>query len=120
MKAVWIFNSGNDFSGNVKYMFLYISKHCPNIDAIYLCDKSETVSKIKSLGFKAYKFDSMKGKAACKEAAVYVTEQCKEKYQLDLFRKDIKILNLWHGVGLKAIERKYVRDALMEPSAASI
>ena len=37
---VWAFCSGhnsNDFRGNPKYLFIYVNKYCPDIEAYWLC-----------------------------------------------------------------------------------
>ena len=47
-----------------------------------------------------------------KEAGVYVVEMCKEVFQPEL--EGITILNLWHGVGCKSIERKVTGGFLQE------
>lgn len=47
-----------------------------------------------------------------KQAGVYVVEMCKEIFQPEL--DGITVLNLWHGVGCKSIERKVNSGFLRE------
>lgn len=46
------------------------------------------------------------------KAGVYVVEMCKEVFQPEL--DGITVLNLWHGVGCKSIERKVTDGFLQE------
>ncbi|MDO5293214.1 MAG: CDP-glycerol glycerophosphotransferase family protein [bacterium] len=102
-KYVWIFNTANIFSGNPKWLFIYINKYRKDIDPIWMCDSEETVEYVRKLGYKAYTFNSDEGKLIKKKANVYVVEQVKENIPDDL--KHVTYLNLFHGVGCKSIER---------------
>ncbi len=103
-KKIWVFNSGLNFSGNPKWLFIYINKYRPDIKAFWLCTEEDTVSYINSLGYKAFLFSSKEGLNVATAAGVYVTEQCKEIIPPEL--QDCICLNLYHGVGCKSIERK--------------
>ena len=35
-ERIWLFNSAGSFSGNVKYLFIYITKYRPDIFACYI------------------------------------------------------------------------------------
>ncbi len=103
-KNIWIYNSGNTFSGNPKWMFMYMRKEHPEIKGIWLCYDRKTCSYIRRLGYPAYLYYSSRGKQFMKKAGVYVVNQVKEVIQPEL--KGITMLNLWHGVGCKTIEQK--------------
>lgn len=107
---IWLFNSAGLFSGNVKYLFLYISQYRPDIFACYISGDQDNVDYVKGLGFRACHFTSPEGGALLKCAGVYVNEHCKEIYPDELL--GTKILNLYHGVGLKQIEKKADREFL--------
>lgn len=109
-ERVWLFNSGGSFSGNIKYLFIYINKYRPDIFACYITGDENNLEYIRSLGYRACLFKSTEGKALMALAGVYVNEDVKEHYPPELFHA--KLLNLFHGVGLKAIERKWKRDYL--------
>ena len=109
-ERIWLFNSAGTFSGNVKYLFIYITKYRPDIFACYITASESNFNYIKSLGYRVCLFKSEEGKALMERAGVYVNEQIKEAYPQELFHT--KLLNLYHGVGLKAIERKCDRDSL--------
>lgn len=108
---IWIFNSGMSFSGNPKWLFLYIIKHRPEITPYWFCYNKESMQYIRKLGYQAYLFRSSKAKEIGEKAGVYVVNQRKEVFQNYL--KGITILNLWHGVGCKTIE-KNVRSGILE------
>lgn len=107
---IWLFNSAGTFSGNVKYLFIHITRNRPDIFACYMSADESTISYIQSLGYRACLFDSPEGKNLMNRAGVYVNEQCKEGYPPELL--DTKMLNLFHGVGLKQIERKCERESV--------
>ena len=109
---IWVFNAGNNFSGNPKWLFLHILKNRPEITPYWLCYDKKLVRYMKSRGYKAALYDSRDGKIIASQAGVYVVNQMKEVFQDEL--QDIKILNLWHGVGCKSIERKLVSGILDE------
>ena len=112
---IWIFNAGSYFQGNPKWLFLYICEKRPDIKAVWLCDNEKTNLKIKKLGYKSVSFTSSAGKKIMQDAGVYVVEQFKENFHEEL--RSIKILNLWHGVGCKNIERK-IKAGFLAPRIA--
>lgn len=107
---IWLFNSAGTFSGNVKYLFLYCWFFRKDIYACYISGEQRNVDLIREMGFRAVTFTSPEGKNLQRRAGVYVNEQCKEHYPSELF--NVKLLNLFHGVGLKNIERKWDREFL--------
>lgn len=111
-KEVWIFNAGNSFSGNPKWLFEYMTRHHKEIRLIWMCYDEMTERYVKRMGYEAYKYDSAEGKNIMQIAGVYVVEMCKEIFQQEL--DGIVILNLWHGVGCKSIERKVTSGFLQE------
>ena len=103
-KKLWIFNAGNSFAGNPKWMFEYIIRHHKEIKPVWMCYNADTMNYVHKLGYEAELYRSSKGKDVMKKAGVYVVEMCKEVFQPEL--SGITVLNLWHGVGCKSIERK--------------
>lgn len=100
---LWLFNSGTTFAGNPKWLFLHVAKHRPEIDAVWISTSKETVEQVRRLGFKAVTFDSPRGRLLQQRTAVYVVDQVKAHLPEPL--KSATLLNLWHGVGVKAVER---------------
>ena len=111
-KNLWIFNAGNSFAGNPKWMFEYIIRHHKEIKPVWMCYNADTMNYVHKLGYEAELYRSSKGKDVMKKAGVYVVEMCKEVFQPEL--DGITVLNLWHGVGCKSIERKVTDGFLQE------
>ncbi len=103
-KNLWIYNAGSSFSGNPKWMFLYMMKKHPDVKGVWLTYDFATTKYIRGLGYEAYLFKSPAGKSYMKKAGVYVVNQVKEIIQPELL--GITMLNLWHGVGCKTVEQK--------------
>lgn len=114
-KNVWVFNSANTFTGNPKWLFAYVNNHCPEISAYWICDSQETVNLVQGLGYKAVQFSTPEGNAVQREAGVFVVNQVKEHIATNLV--GAVILNLWHGVGVKNIERGMSEGYLSEKIA---
>lgn len=111
-KKIWIFNAGMAFSGNPKWLFMYIVNYRKDITPYWFCYNQECVKKIRSLGYHAYLFKSSKAEKIGSVAGVYVVDQQKEVFQEYL--QGITVLNLWHGVGCKSIEKKVDAGSLNE------
>lgn len=102
-KKIWIFNAGNSFEGNPKWLFLYITKYRKDITPYWFCYDNKLKNYIRKLGYKAYLFTSKKAEQIGLLAGVYVVNQKKEIFQE--YFDGITILNLWHGVGCKTVEK---------------
>lgn len=85
-------------------MFEYIIRHHKEIKPVWMCYNADTMNYVHKLGYEAELYRSSKGKSVMAKAGVYVVEMCKEVFQPEL--TGITVLNLWHGVGCKSIERK--------------
>ena len=109
-KKIWIFNAGNVFDGNPKWLFMYIVNYRKDITPYWFCYTEETRDYIRKLGYKAFLFKSKMAEKIGSQAGIYVVNQNKEVFQPYL--KGIIVLNLWHGVGCKAIE-KNVRSGFL-------
>lgn len=107
---IWLFNSAGSFIGNVKFLFQYMYENRKDYRVYYISGDEDNVSYISSQGYPAVLFNTAEGNYLLSRAGVYVNEQCKEHYPAAM--RGMKILNLYHGVGLKNIERKWDRDFL--------
>lgn len=100
----WVFSSYN-WQGNPKALFLYMSKKFQNShNCWWISESNDEYENLKKLGFK--NILSVKDKQCDKIFAncdVYITENFREKYPKSL-PTTTKIINTWHGVGLKHIE----------------
>lgn len=102
-RPVWLFNSADVFAGNPKWLFLHVAKHRPDIDPVWISTSRQTTEFVRRLGFKAVTFDSYTGRQLQERASVYVVDQVKAHLPEPL--RKATLLNLWHGVGVKAVER---------------
>lgn len=106
-RNVWLFNS-LDFSGNPKWLFLYVLATRPDIEARWIADTEAKADHVRSLGYPATTYANQRVQA---QAGVYVVNQVKERVP-DALRGAV-LLNLWHGVGVKQIERRMTESHLL-------
>ena len=102
-RKLWLFNCADTFSGNPKWLFLYVVRNRPDIDAWWITKDEDTVREVKRLGYQAATFDSRHGHGLQQRAGVWVVNQVKEL--IPPLMHGVLLLNLWHGVGVKSIER---------------
>jgi len=116
-RQVWAFNAGDHFTGNPKWLFLYVCRYRPEIRAYWICDRMETVRYVRSLGYRACTYTSAVGIRLQAATDVFCVEAVKEKMSA-YFPEDVVYLNLFHGVGCKPIEKKLRYGYLVERVAA--
>ncbi len=107
---IWAFNAGNsgqDFRGNPKYLFVYINYYRTDIRAYWICRTEETINTVRELGFHGFLLNSPAAAYAIEKTGVAVNEQVRA---LIPFGSDTKLLNLWHGNGFKTCERARIED----------
>ena len=112
-RQLWAFNAGNTFSGNPKWLFLYIAGHRPDIDPYWICGSRETVQFVRKLGYHACTFSSPQGIRLQAQTDVYCVEQVKEVIPAHM-PADVVMLNLYHGVGCKTVEKQVSYGFLTE------
>lgn len=106
-KHVWAFFSGHsaqDFRGNPKYLFAYINNYRPDIKAWWMADDEETLRRVRNLGWMAYAPSSVEAQYLISRTGVVVAEQVKTVLPVGL--SNCIYLNLWHGIGMKRVERR--------------
>ncbi|MDR1033431.1 MAG: CDP-glycerol glycerophosphotransferase family protein [Bifidobacteriaceae bacterium] len=99
----WVFDGSGQFADNSKWLFLYVNKHRPDINAVWVSESRKHVKTVRALGYVAHLYGSSEANNALQNCDVFVTINVKEKYS-DELNADATILNLWHGVGCKKIE----------------
>ena len=115
-RPVWAFNAGDTFTGNPKWLFVYVNKYRPDIRAYWICDSEETVKFVRSLGYEAWQFGTTESVAIQSATSVFVVEQVKEIIPVNM--SGVILLNLYHGVGCKTVEKKVRSGFLAERIAA--
>lgn len=91
------------FNDNSKYLFIYANEHITDKKCIWISTKKTTVTHIRSLGYEAYSVTSLKGAYYALRAKFWFVNS----YTSDIafcMAGHAKIVNLWHGVPMKAIE----------------
>ncbi|SPN76044.1 CDP-glycerol glycerophosphotransferase family protein [Brochothrix thermosphacta] len=106
MKNKWVFGA-TEFSGNSKWLYLYLAENYPQYELYWLADdKNRKESIRKNLNsIDVIIKGTKKADLVLAKADVYVSDQFREFYP-DSIGENCIHLNLWHGVGLKSIEKK--------------
>lgn len=101
----WAFgNSGPFFAGNPKYLFLWMSLNCPDIKVTWLSSSKKTIHYLQAQGYRAYRRWSLHGIWSALRAKVFVSSNSFYDVNFVLSSNAFR-LNLWHGVGLKSLDR---------------
>ena len=104
--ATWIFigwhqNEDRDiFADNCKYLYLYVTAHEKDIDAVWIGGSEKLCTLLRTRGLKAYRVNSLKG-AFYSFRARYTF--CSAHIQTTNWKYcgGTKIMQLWHGDGIK-------------------
>ena len=102
---MWIFGAwyGNRYSDNTSYLFEYVIKEKKEITAVWLSDKREIISNLRSKGFKAFHKNSILGfYYGCRAAVTFVNCGYSD-VNMYAVGKSLKV-QLWHGIPLKKIK----------------
>ena len=102
-RKIYIFGAwlGEQYADNPKYLFLE-AQHHPQIRPIWITKNPDVCKKIRSMGYEAYMFNSVRG----------IFFQLRAKYVIvcngisdvnHTFMGRAVFLNLWHGVPLKKV-----------------
>ena len=102
---LWIFGAwgGDNYSDNAKYLFEYVNKNLPEINAIWITKNNEIKRKIIEDGKNCYLFNESEGrKARLNGGYVFFTNGITDFGPYDLCQGAVKIA-LWHGMPLKKL-----------------
>lgn len=105
-KNIWIFSAwfGEKYSDNPKYLYEYIIKNHPEINAIWVSKDPEIVKYLKNKGYKAYKKYSfisiLYGLFA--KVSVFAHSNSNDSF-LFLNNGKTKLIQLFHGIPLKKV-----------------
>ncbi len=103
-KKLWLFGawSGNLYSDNTKCVFEYVNSIKKDTKCVWISRNDSVVEQVRKAGFRSYKELSIKGLwYSARAQAAFCTEHA-EVVSRFLNRKT-KIINLWHGMGIKAV-----------------
>ncbi len=91
------------FNDNTKYLFIYANEHLKDKKIVWVSTKRSTVKHIRSLGYNAYYVLSIKGLWYALRGKYWFVNSYSSDIAFCLAGR-AKIINLWHGVPMKAIE----------------
>jgi CDP-glycerol glycerophosphotransferase (TagB/SpsB family) len=103
----WVFGSwyGRRFADNSKWLFLHVARErASEVNAVWIGSDRGILRELRAAGLPAHHGWSPRGIAAALRAGVCVFDV----YTNDLnywFTRGAKLVNLWHGIPLKRIER---------------
>ena len=99
----FVFGQGADlFAGNSKYLFLWLRLHRPDIAAVWITGNRQTRHLLRVAGLPVALRWSASGMIAALRAGVFLFTDGIEDVNVAL-RRGAMAINLWHGVGLKAL-----------------
>ena len=103
-KNLWIFGTwyGKKYSDNSKYLYEYVLKWYPEVNAIWITKSKEIVEKLKAENKRVFLSNSFGGICACLFAKhAFLTSGVIDVNPL--FLNGCKQIWLWHGMPLKKI-----------------
>lgn len=119
----WAFgHQGGQFAGNAKYLYLWLSIYRPDIQASWITPDTALQRFLTSSGYRSHYKWSLGGIAHALRSSAHLFDHSVSDVNL-LVSGGAKIINLWHGVGLKPTQfgdtggvvsrhRKYERNWL--------
>ncbi|MDO4475871.1 MAG: CDP-glycerol glycerophosphotransferase family protein [Lachnospiraceae bacterium] len=116
---IWAFSAGHsskDFRGNPKYLFVYINRYRPDIKCYWMCRDEKTNEAVRALGYHAYSDADPAVQSLLNRTGVLVSEQVKGTIPAGM--ENARYLNLWHGIGMKTIERHVFQGEIAPGIAA--
>jgi len=102
-RNLWVFGEwfGEGYVDNSRVLFEYVSQSCPEIDAVWITQQAEIVTRVRSLGFRAEKAYGVRGYWTCLRAGMSFVST--SHADLNRFVRPMACLNLWHGIALKHV-----------------
>jgi len=106
-KNLWVITSFRTvgYLDNSKYYYEYVTENHPEIDLVWLTKDDEVYSMLKEQNKPVLKATSLKGIATLIRANIVITDHniMADYENYYGFNHRSKVVNLWHGVGFKAM-----------------
>lgn len=106
-KNLWVFSgfTKKTYMDNVKYLYEYVNRNHPEIEAVWVSKSDDIVEELKEQNLPVFKMNSLKGIWNTAKASVAVTDHfvMSDYSQIYGFNYRTKVVQLWHGVGFKSM-----------------
>lgn len=106
-KNIWVFSGFNKrgYMDNCKYLYEWVIEHHPEIDAYWLTLDNSVYNKLKSENKPVLRMRTWTCIKKMSQAKVAFTDHfvMSDYDNFSGFNDNVKVVQLWHGVGLKAI-----------------
>ncbi|MDX3911639.1 MAG: CDP-glycerol glycerophosphotransferase family protein [Sphingobium sp.] len=100
----WAFgHQGGQFAGNAKYLYLWLSIYRPDIKASWITSNKSLARFLRSEGYRSHSKWSFSGMMHALRSSAHLFDHSVSDVNL-LVSCGAKLINLWHGVGLKATQ----------------
>ena len=102
---IWLFSAwrGRKYDDNSRYLFEYVNRHCPGIEAVWVCSNPSVIDYVRELGYKAELSSSKEGKKLQRKAArVFYTNGIDDFGDI-CYVYGASTIALWHGTGFKKL-----------------
>ncbi len=118
-KNLWVITSfrGKGYLDNSKYFYEYVLEKHPEIKLYWLTKDGEVLKKLQSEGKPVCKFGTCKCRKLVSRAYIAITDHniMSDYDKLSGFNCRTKVVQLWHGVGFKAMGDGKVVKLVKEP-----
>lgn len=119
--AVFFGKSGNTFIDNVKYFFLHCVQKQPQLQCVYMAFEREDAAQLATSGLPVmWAFSPDAGPVMAMASLVICDDfEWKQHESLCALLENAKVIQLWHGIPLKAIGFPEIRSSVnMTPEKA--
>lgn len=111
-RDLWLFgHEEGAFAGNSKFLYLWLLTHRPDVKPLWITHRRDTESQLRALGLPVVRRGTWRGTQAALRAGVYC--YCFGPWEVSVALGGGAFhVNLWHGVGLKAVQYGDPRSAV--------
>jgi CDP-glycerol glycerophosphotransferase len=120
-RVVFVGRSQGLFIDNGKYAFLHAFRHAPHLKSAFLTFDPALAKTLRASGLPAFSFDDVNGPTHLAMAGIVVSDDFgwKIKPEVAIFTRNAFLVQLWHGIPLKAIGFPEIQSGVnMNPQKA--
>jgi len=108
---LWVFGDKHSFGGNSHYLFLWVTHHEPEIEAVWITTDQSLADRITRAGLRAEVRGTPEAKRLLRRAGVFIFNNRVTDIGAAASNGAL-LVNLWHGSGLKTIGSHNKRNVL--------